>query len=206
MDYIGPVSSAVMAIIWLVYLQLILSQYRRNNRPYLIFHHAQNENPDALCLLVNMGERPVHVVCVQAVIKMTSGEEHKLAVTEFERINVTEQDVQQTLRQGPLLNGGYLILGTFRDIIEKTQNEIGLNASLEDVECLELRAAVIHAPSKHPVGAKRAFVLKHNTGTCVYPKDINTRQMVKRKDKQEVAKWIESELHPRDNNDKSSVE
>ena len=65
MEYISPISSAVMAVIWIVYFQLFLIQYQRNNRPYMVIHHAQNENPDALCLLVNMGKETIHVQCVQ---------------------------------------------------------------------------------------------------------------------------------------------
>ena len=196
MEYIAPISSATMAIIWVIYLQLLFIQYRRNNRPYLIFHHAQHENPDALCLLVNMGERAIHIQSVQAAIKMKSGEECEMTVTEFQRVNVMEQNVQQKLRQGPLMNGGYLILGTFRDIMENTAKENGINVSLNDIETLELRAAAIHAPSKHPVGARREFMLTHNGKACIFPKQIYTEQLVRRRHKRKVVKWIEAELNP----------
>jgi|TARA_R100000935_G_scaffold10546_1_gene21023 hypothetical protein len=195
-EYIAPISSAVMALIWVIYLQLLFVQYRRSNRPYLIFHHAQNENPDALCLLVNMGERAIHIQCVQAVVTMQSGEIYELGVTQFKRVNVMEQNVQQTLRQGPLLNGGYLVLGTFRDIIENAEAAKGEAIVLEQVETLELRAAAIHAPSKHPVGARRGFKLKHDGGSCIFPKQISTEQMVNRKQQKEVINWIETELNP----------
>ncbi len=195
MEYIAPISSAVMALIWVIYLQLLFVQYRRSNRPYLIFHHAQNENPDALCLLVNMGERAIHIQCVQAVVTMQSGEIYELGVTQYKRVNVMEQNVQQTLRQGPLLNGGYLVLGTFRDIIENAEGE---TIVFEQVETLELRAAAIHAPSKHPVGARRGFKLKHDGGSCIFPKQISTEQMVNRKQQKQVINWIETELNPVD--------
>tara|TARA_R110000787_G_scaffold251543_1_gene357037 strand:- start:508 stop:1143 length:636 start_codon:yes stop_codon:yes gene_type:complete len=194
-EYIAPISSAVMALIWVIYLQLLFVQYRRSNRPYLIFHHAQNENPDALCLLVNMGERAIHIQCVQAVVTMQSGEIYELGVTQYKRVNVMEQNVQQTLRQGPLLNGGYLVLGTFRDIIENAEGE---TIVLEQVETLGLRAAAIHAPSKHPVGARRGFKLKHDGGSCIFPKQISTEQMVNRKQQKQVINWIETELNPVD--------
>jgi hypothetical protein len=194
-EYIAPISSAVMALIWVIYLQLLFVQYRRSNRPYLIFHHAQNENPDALCLLVNMGERAIHIQCVQAVVTMQSGEIYELGVTQYKRVNVMEQNVQQTLRQGPLLNGGYLVLGTFRDIIENAEGE---TIVFEQVETLELRAAAIHAPSKHPVGARRGFKLKHDGGSCIFPKQISTEQMVNRKQQKQVINWIETELNPVD--------
>jgi len=80
MEYISPISSAVMAVIWIVYFQLFLIQYQRNNRPYMVIHHAQNENPDALCLLVNMGKETIHVQCVQVVLQTRSGEERTLTL------------------------------------------------------------------------------------------------------------------------------
>ncbi len=196
MEYIAPISSAVMALIWIIYLQLLFTQYRRNNRPYLIFHHSQNENPDALCLLVNMGEMAIHIECVQAVVTMHSGDMYKLAVTQFKRVNLMDQNVQQTLRQGPLLNGGYLVLGTFRDIIENAESGKGGAITLEQVESLELRAAAIHGPSKYPVGARRRFELTHNGSSCIFPKQIYTEQMVNRRKQKEVIKWIETELNP----------
>lgn len=196
MEYVAPISSAIMAFIWVVYLQLLFTQYRRNSRPYLIFHHSQNESPDALCLLVNMGEMAIHIECVQAVVTLHSGETHKLAVTQFKRVNVMDQNIQQTLRQGPLLNGGYLVLGTFRDIIENTELGKGGAIVLEQVKSLELRAAAIHGPSKYPVGARRYFELTHDENSCIFPKQIYTEQMVKRKQQKEVIKWIEIELKP----------
>ena len=45
------------------------------------------------------------------------------------------------------------------------------------------------------------FGFREYDARWLYPKDINTRQMVKRQDKQEVAQWIESELHSRESNE-----
>ncbi|WP_273206226.1 hypothetical protein [Marinobacter subterrani] len=88
-----------------------LLQYTRNNRPYLLIHHAQNENPDALCLLVNMGKETVHVQCVQVVLFTRAGEEKLMTVTEYRRVSEDDTNVHQVLWQGPLQPGGYLVLG-----------------------------------------------------------------------------------------------
>lgn len=91
--------------------KLFFLQYKRNNRPYLLIHHAQNENPDALCLLVNMGKETVHVQCFQVVLFTRAGEEKLMTVTEYRQVSADDTNVLQVLRQGPLQPGGYLVFG-----------------------------------------------------------------------------------------------
>ncbi|MDX1634004.1 MAG: hypothetical protein R3280_05180 [Marinobacter sp.] len=197
MDYLTPISSAVMALVWVIYFQVFFVQYKRNNRPYLVIHHAQNENPDAMCLLVNMGKEPVHVQCVQVVTVSQSGTEQVMTVTEYRRVNADDQNIQRALRQGPLDPGGYLVLGSFRNIIlgNKSEDEDSLQL-LEDISEVELRAAVVHGPSKYPVGVRRRFLLKHLAGTRIYPRNIYSEQLIRKRDRNVVRRWLEQELNP----------
>lgn len=204
MEFLGPVSTAVMALIWVFYLQLFFVQYRRNSRPYLVFHHAQNDNPDALCLLVNMGEQPVHILIVQAVIYFKGGESVTSTVTDFERINPEQQNVQQSLRQGPLLSGGFLVLGSFRNILCGDQDESEGNRRMEEIEGLELRVAVIHGPSRFPVGARRSFQIVHTPDARIQPANIHTEQLSKKRQLKMVRHWVESDINPRRKGDSES--
>ncbi|MCR9188341.1 MAG: hypothetical protein NXH96_06050 [Alteromonadaceae bacterium] len=197
MDYIAPVSSAIMAIVWIVYFQLFFLQYKRNNRPYLVIHHAQNENPDALCLLVNMGKETVHVQCVQVVLHTRAGEEKIMTVTEYRRVGADDANVHQVLRQGPLQPGGYLVLGSFRNIILGRRSEESESDYLfEDITGVEIRAAVIHGPTKYPVGVRRSFSLSHEGRPEIFPRNIHSEQLVRRKDRHQVRRWVEEELQP----------
>ena len=198
MDMLGSVSSAIMALVWVVYFQLFFLQYKRGNRAYLVIHHAQNESPDAPCLLVNMGQEPVHLQCVQAVTKNEKGEETLFTVTKYDRVTADDRNIQESLRQGPIQPGGYLVLGSFRDIILGHRSEDdGAGELLECVQEMELRAAVVHGPSKHPIGVRRRFYLRHNGDSEIYPKNIYTEQLTRRRDKKEVRTWIEEELRPK---------
>lgn len=199
MDYVTPVSSAIMALVWVVYFQLFFIQYKRSSRPYLVIHHAQNESPDALCILVNMGKEPVHIQCVQALIQTQEGDEELFTVTRYDRVNADDSNIPQSLRQGPLQPGGFLVLGTFRNIIlgHRTDEPGAGEDLLPNVRTLELRAAMIHGPSRRPVGVRRRFYLQHRGGTLIYPQNIHSEQLVRRRDRREVSRWIESELNPR---------
>lgn len=197
MEYIGPVSSAIMAVIWIVYLQLFFIQYRRNSRPYLVIHHAQHESADSMCLLVNMGKEPVHIQCVQAVVHDCDNKERVLTITSYERVSVNDSNLRQSLRQGPLEAGDFLVLGSFRDILlgARSQDD-NAGEQLENLSTFTLRVAVLHGPSSYPVGARRRFYLRHNGSSCVYPENIYTEQLSRRRQKREVSGWIEAELNP----------
>ncbi|MGX1200389.1 hypothetical protein [Marinobacter sp. MBR-105] len=198
MDYISPISSAVMAVVWIVYFQLFFLQYKRNNRPYLVIHHAQNENPDALCLLVNMGQETVHVQCVQVVLHTRAGDEKTLTVTEYERVAPDDSNVQDALRQGPVPSGGYLVLGSFRNVIlGKNSEDEDSDYLFEDITGFELRAAVIHGPSTYPVGVRRSFTLRHDGRPKIFPHNIHSEQLNRRRDRNEVRRWLEEELQPK---------
>ena len=200
MDYISPISSAIMAVIWIVYFQLFLIQYQRNNRPYMVIHHAQNENPDALCLLVNMGKETIHVQCVQVVLQTRSGEERTLTVTEYRRVGADDSNVHQVLRQGARLAiTPQQVRRSFRNIILGRRSDDSDSDSdylFEDVTAVEIRAAVVHGPSRYAVGVRRRFWLRHDGASEIFPRDIHSEQLNRRRHRHEVRRWLETELCP----------
>ncbi|WP_114417988.1 hypothetical protein [Marinospirillum perlucidum] len=206
MEWITALSSAVMALVWVVYFQLFFQQYRRGNRPYLVIHHAQHEQLDALCLLVNMSEEAVHIQCVQLEVYLQSGASRIFTITEYARVNPDDQNLQRILRQGPLQAGGYLVLGSFRNLLlgRKSQHQQASHL-LEEIRELEIRTAVIHGPSKHPVGARRRFYLRHDgKQSQIYPQNIHTQQLLRRRDQKKVRQWLEYELKPRNTGSRPS--
>ncbi len=203
-ETISALTSIVMAAIWLVYLQLFYMQYKRNNRPVLIIHHAQGNDPGASCLFVNMSKEPVHVQCVIAVVRSGKGY-IKRYITDYTRITPQDQNVQKILRQGPIQPGGYLVLGSFEDIIlgrqsvlNRGQRSPDLLSRLQGIQSLELRIAVVHGPSKYHIGARRRFKVEHHEEEKIIIRALNiyTEQLVSRKKRKIVRKWIESDIEP----------
>lgn len=105
--------------------------------------------------------------------------------------------MHQVLRQGPLQPGGYLVLGSFRNIILGRRSEESESDYLfEDITGVEIRAAVIHGPTKYPVGVRRSFSLSHEGRPEIFPRNIHSEQLVRRKDRHQVRRWVEEELQP----------
>lgn len=197
MDYVSPISNLGMVIIWVIYLQLFFIQYRRSSRPYLVVHHGQNESADSMCMLVNMGKEAVHVQCVQIVVQTQDDDERLLTVTRYEHVNSDENNLRQSLRQGPLESGDFLVLGSFRDMLSGACGDHESDLSIEDIRTFTIRVAALHGPTSYPVGARRRFYMQHDGKSCVFPEYIYTEQLTKRRSKREVSRWIERELNPR---------
>lgn len=195
-------SNVIMAVVWLVYLHAFLRQHKRFNQPFLIIHHAQGCDPGALCLIVNMSKEPIHVICVVAEVSGPEGYVRR-DVSDYRRFTPDDQNVQATLRQGPIQPGGYLTLGTFENIILGRQsiadNDEGSDdylASLYEATSLELMVAVNHGPSREPIGARRRFIVEKDDNGDVKVKatGINTEQMTKLRKRKEVKRWVEDHL------------
>lgn len=144
-----------------------------------------------------MGKETVHIQCVQVVLQTRSGEEKTLTVTEYCRVGADDSNVHQVLRQGPLQSGGYLVLGSFRNIIlGRRSDDNDSDYLFEDIIAMEIRAAVVHGPSRYPVGVRRSFLLRHEGDPEIFPRNIHSEQLNRRRDRHEVRRWLESELCP----------
>lgn len=210
-EIIGALTGMATVLIWLLYLNMFWHEHRRRNRPFLVIHHATAQSPEATCLFVNMSKEPVHIQCVIAYLN-NSKERTRHYLTNFNRINPQSQNSKPQLLEGPIMPGGYLILGTFEDIIigrdvglEKSQNrEKGpsqefFNAQrLREVETMEICVAVTHGQTINPIGARRTFFIEeYNSEIRIRSLSIHTEQLTNRKKRKIVRKWVESRLEPK---------
>jgi len=201
---ITAATSVLMALIWIIYLHLALMQHRRSSRPFLIIHHAHENGPDALCMFVNMSKEPVHLECVVAETQGKQGRKC-FYVVDYDRLTSDDRNVQSRLRQGPIEPGGYLILGSFRDIILGRQSgddeERDLpreESALASVEQLSLSVAVVHGPSQSHIGASRLFMIESGEDkTSIRAQSIHTEQLVHWSKRRRVQKWVEGRVNPK---------
>lgn len=201
-DYrvVSTIATVVMTAAWVAYLHLALTQYKRANRPFLVIQHAHENDPSALCLFVNLSKEPVHL---QAVIaRVHSGEQcTPYRITNYKRITATEKHVQSKLRQGPIQPGGYLVLGSFSDIMlgnkSEDANETATSDQLSQIDSLELCVAVVYAARKYHIGARRHFFIEQKDGqTKIHAYSIYTEQLVRRRQRKIVREWVDTAVEP----------
>lgn len=198
-NWVSTACDVLMVLIWAVYLQLFFRNLRRSSRPSMIIHHAQGNDPQALCLFVNMSKDPIHVQCVIAYIKSAKGNITRY-VTDYRRLTEDERPIRSNLREGPIQPGGYLELGSFEDILLGRQSDDGIHADrqeLEGYEQLQLCVAVTHGPSEHHIGVRRTFAIEQKPDkVSIRAFSIYTEQLVTRNKRKIVRRWVEERLNP----------
>ncbi len=210
-EFIGALTGLATVFIWLLYLNMFWHEHRRRNRPFLVIHHATAQSPRATCLFVNMSKEPVNIQCIIAYLNY-SEKRTKHYLTSFSRINPQDQNNQPKLLEGPIMPGGYLILGTFEDIIagrdvgmemyqdkkKDPSHEFFSAQRLRDVKTMEICVAVTHGQTVNPIGARRTFFIEEkNNEIRIRSLSIHTEQLTTRKKKKIVRKWVESRLEPK---------
>lgn len=186
-NYISLASVAIsagMLLIWTVYAWLFFQEFQRRRSAVIFIHEAGGGRPDSSCLLVNLSEEPVHVLCSLAVRDGTSMRLHLQDSSEADGLSV-----MQRAKQGPLKAGDSLILGSF-ETISRELDRIAPQTGRES-QLIEIRVAVMHGFREWPVGARRCFRVEEETRR-VAPTMSITEQLHSHRHSREVRQWLDN--------------
>lgn len=176
---ISALASSGMLLIWATYAWLFYQEFRRQRGSLLFIHEAGGEEPGSDCVLVNLSQEPVHVLCTMAA-----------SDSETVRLRDTQDNGDahplQRAKQGPLQSGESLLLGSFQTICGELK--LGQNKSGEN-EDFEIRVAAIHGFREWPVGARRRFRLSAGDSR-VAPLAEHTTQMRSKRQANEIRQWL----------------
>ncbi|RVV99606.1 hypothetical protein EKE94_02685 [Mesobaculum littorinae] len=172
---IQAVAAMVSSLIWLVYLQLLLSGILRQRRPALSISRGGGRGYDAHLLLTNLGYEPVEVRDVLMRLH-TKDDIHDVFLTEREEYDPADlSDPLQSTLQGPLESGKYRSLGTFQEMVERMRHHIDVD-SVAQID--EFEVVVLGATHK-PMGARKSFIPVDNGSAAerVKPKTLDTETL-----------------------------
>ena len=183
-DYTSLASVAVsggMLLVWMVYAWLFFQEFQRRRSALIFIHEADGGRPESRCLLVNLSQEPVHVLCSLAVC---DGSSVRLQ-------NTGQQDqlsIVQQAKQGPLKAGDSLLLGSFEKI-SRELDRVGTPRSRRNSQLIEIRVAIIHGFREWPVGARRSFRIEEDTRR-VTPDGPTTEQLHSKRQARKVRRWL----------------
>jgi hypothetical protein len=181
--------SALTVIIWVIYAQLLYFGFRRQRTPRMLINRGRKKNLDALCIISNMSQEAIYVEYIIATLKTSRGTVI-MDVTDFEQdpteeredengnrqmVSVVPPDLRENTRQGPLLSGEFMHIGTFKEVVKRLTGEadIPMRGSLPDadieLESLTIELIALYGPEPRPVNARRKFKIKsdENSATLV---------------------------------------
>jgi hypothetical protein len=108
-------ASVLMLAVWGVYLDLFWRSYRRQHSAKIVIGLGEGMGLDALCLVSNMSAAPIHLEGV-IVVAEREGRRWAKAITSLSEIE--RERPKKPSREGPLKSGDYIVLGSFRQLVE----------------------------------------------------------------------------------------
>lgn len=163
-------------IVWLIYLQIFASSYRRQLRATLLITRGAGQNDGTHCFVSNMSANPVYIQSVLVTLE-TDSFSITSAATDIDDIAEQENTPSRDrTRQGPLHPGEMKDIGTFRSLMAPgiRREKIKHNS----IRALWIEVLAIYGSEDLPVGARRRFILAaSNSGTVFQGETIRTQQI-----------------------------
>lgn len=183
-DTISALTGLGMLMVWVIYLQVFVSSYRRQLRATLLITRGPGSGVEARCFLSNMSSGPVYIASVQVQIETAGGVTIRPVTDAFDPRTKKAAVIRERTRQGPLGEGETRDIGSFQELIE--------DASCNSSATQHLRSVVIEVVGLYgsedlPVGASRCFVVfEDNEELYVQGKNLQTEQIRKRRDRRKL--------------------
>lgn len=172
---IQAIAAVASAVVWLVYLQILVGGIRRNKRAWLSINQGAGDGLNAHVLISNLSNEPVYLRDILMSVK--DGETTKRAFI-TERAEYSREDLDDALSgtlQGPLQGGDYRSLGELREIFSRA----GMSSEPEDVEKIDEIEFVAFGATHTTAGACKRYRLTQdkNGNTKIEPTRMQTRRL-----------------------------
>lgn len=189
---LGVGVSAVTAVVWLVYLQLLLDGMRRQRRTNIEITRAGGQKENAKCLVSNMGAEPVFLLSV-IVSAEAEGETYSAAATQRRDSLENLCDLREMTNEGPLETGKSRDVGSFEDLVKRLLSFHDVDDLKRKIEHIKILVAVNSGFSKQISAAEQSFSVSVDQNGCLHltPEHVTTRQLRGRKVRRHIRERLE---------------
>lgn len=205
-DFINTLANIGVLLVWLVYAQLLYRNYSRQRQAKIIINQVQGYDLDSMCMISNMSQEAIYLECLIAEIVHEEGTLlFNIADHKRDPEKQSRDKLSTITLQGPLQSSGHVIVGKFRDILNRTLGESLTDHNLKEngefervlagVRSLEIRAIADYGPEDNPICARKRFILeKADPGKeLLYPENFSTEQAYNFRSRRMVRKqWLET--------------
>lgn len=183
-DLILIAANVAMVLIWLTYLQLFWSSYRRQLRASVIVHLGAGKGRDAQCLISNMSAEAIHIEGV--ILVLTRGDETwRTTITPAGEIPKDAQGHAGrrpiARHEGPLTSGGFINIGRLQDLLDHALCNVEEDPAASNrlgFDRFEIWVIADYSAEQNLVFARRGFnVEKHMGRLALRPDQMRTETL-----------------------------
>ncbi|EAQ02774.1 hypothetical protein OB2597_15370 [Pseudooceanicola batsensis HTCC2597] len=176
----------VTAAVWIVYLQIFITSYRRQKRSNILINRIAGNADRAHLMVGNMGAEPIYVSAVLVDV-LVDGETHCAAVTESVQIE-EDREALTNSRQGPLKSAETRDIGALGDITDRALEHFGLSDRSMEVEEITVTVAAEGTYDAEIVAGQQAFWVHQRDDRRIFmPKWSRTRQVRGRRQRKRLS-------------------
>lgn len=182
-----------MLAVWIIYLQVFLFSYRRQTRSKIVINRGAGIDLEARCLVSNMSSDAIYIESILASVEAQE-DSWRCTVTDIEghRDGELPSDPKALTHQGPLPSGGYMDIGSYRELLERAVDGRGrLEAVLEQMTgpvIAQIQVVADYASEDLLVGARRRFQLEaQGQRWLLNPQDGGTEQIRSRRERRRIS-------------------
>lgn len=173
---IQTLTAIATALIWAVYLQMLLSGVLRQRRPTLSINRGSGEGLEAQIILSNLGYEPIYVQDVLVALGVDGEGTRTYYVTDRRELSAKQAgEGLGGTTQGPMKMGGYISLGTVQGILSRAAS----NYDSDRLPGLNEITFIILGTGQKPGGARKSYRVTRDRGEVQHliPNRLDTERL-----------------------------
>ncbi|MCJ8139956.1 hypothetical protein [Falsirhodobacter halotolerans] len=185
-------------MIWIVYLNVFLSSYRRQHQPSILITSGAGRGMKSHCFVTNLGLEPVYLLDIILDVRIADGRSFRAIIPERNERHRDDEDGDARIATnvGPLVSGEEKDIGRFSILIDRACEE---NPDLDchmDFVGVKVTVVTVTASRASLYGAERDYVLETcNRGIVrLRPTTFKARQIDGFFGRRSLAKMLNAEL------------
>lgn len=182
-------TSAITALVWIVYLQTFLGGYRRQQRSMILITSGAGRGMNSHCLVTNLGLEPISILSIRIDVRDGQSEASAVVPDRYELMIPEGNEDASATNQGPMSGGTMRDIGRFSTLLDRAATENEDIASMDDILSVEI--TIVAANASSITGAVRRFE-RTAANACFRAASVETRQLRSRGDRQQLHAVLEA--------------
>ena len=187
-------TSIVTAMVWIIYLQILVAGHRRQRRPEILISIGAGTGLGARCFVSNLGFEPIYINDI--LLTLENGEVQTANITD--RSELTDEELRnpaEATNQGPLKSGDYLDIGSYRQLINRVRTFGSDQEMAGDLSRIVLTVVGTTAAEANLIAARRSFRVDWREDSAILrPTSLNAEQIRGWRARRRIRRHLEAEL------------
>ena len=170
--------AAVTAVVWMVYLHVIVSGLRRQRRTEILIHLGGARDLSARILVSNLGFEPIYVLEIMLTVWTADGQRMSSVADRTEIARDQHATPREATLQGPLKSGDHVDIGSVLNLLDRARHSSFDALEPGDIRAVEVTVAAITAADSRIAAATRRFAMKgQGDDLSLCPQSLYARQI-----------------------------